>query len=417
MEEVDPIYEEEVVNVESVKKLEDEEAEKDQNPSSIRNIIAFAILGLLNNFYYVVFLSAAEDLSKECTGCILLANIIPSLAVGLVAPFFMHFIPYDIRIGFCCLFSIMSIQFVAWFDSFWLKLVGIVLAAIATGFGEIVFLAMVSFYNKDVMSGWGIGTGGAGIFGSLAYLALKGWLGLTQFWTLQVISPLPLILFGTTLFGLTGEHHAAGYFRITKFEKKTKEIVETEEEKPKKKFGFLQQLIHLKNLIPYMAPLFLVYIAEYLINSGVLAALKFPNAPKAIHEDIQYVYYQFLYQIGVFISRSSISFIRLENIWLQSIIQCCIFVYLFFDALFRITPNIGIIFAIILFEGLLGGSTYVNAYYRITQEIEEEKREYSMSMTSLACTVGISMAGVLSIPLLPFLREHQDPECQLSQKL
>lgn len=64
----------------------------------------------------------------------------------------------------------------------------------------------------------------------------------------------------------------------------------------------------------------------------------------------------------------------------------------------------------------------MNAYYRITQEIEEEKREYSMSMTSLACTVGISMgktkkyksneifikiAGVLSIPLLPFLRDHQ----------
>jgi len=62
-----------------------------------------------------------------------------------------------------------------------------------------------------------------------------------------------------------------------------------------------------------MAPLFLVYIAEYLINSGVLAALKFPNAPPAIGVDIQYVYYQFLYQIGVFISRSSISFVRLES--------------------------------------------------------------------------------------------------------
>jgi hypothetical protein len=75
-------------------------------------------------------------------------------------------------------------KFVAWFDNFWLKLVGIVFAAISTGFGEIVFLAMSSFYNKfnffffltnrNVMSGWGAGTGGAGIFGALAYLALKG---------------------------------------------------------------------------------------------------------------------------------------------------------------------------------------------------------------------------------------------------
>jgi battenin len=77
------------------------------------------------------------------------------------------------------------------------------------------------------------------------------------------------------------------------------------------------------------------------------------------------------------------------------------------DALIRITPNIGIIFVIILVEGLLGGSTYVNAYYRISQEVSEEKREYSMSMTSLACTVGISMAGVASIGILPFLRNYQ----------
>jgi len=110
------------------------------------------------------------------------------------------------------------------------------------------------------MSGWGIGTGGAGIFGSLAYLALKGWFGLTQFWTLQVIAPLPLILFATTLFGLTGEHHADGYFRVTKLEKNKKKNEKTQQEegelyhreedeeetKPKKKFGFLQQLFHLK---------------------------------------------------------------------------------------------------------------------------------------------------------------------------
>jgi hypothetical protein len=45
-----------------------------------------------------------------------------------------------------------------------------------------------------------------------------------------------------------------------------------------------------------------------------LAALKFPNAPPRVGVDIQYVYYQFLYQIGVFISRSSISFVRLESL-------------------------------------------------------------------------------------------------------
>ena len=99
MEEVDGAYDfegttqetnENIIQEVEVEKV-DEVVEDEGTPSSIRNIIAFAILGLLNNFYYVVFLSAAEDLSRECTGCILLANIIPSLAVGMVAPFFMHF--------------------------------------------------------------------------------------------------------------------------------------------------------------------------------------------------------------------------------------------------------------------------------------------------------------------------------------
>jgi hypothetical protein len=88
VEEVDPNFDIAVgENYDSIKPDEN----GNEPESSMRNIIAFGILGLLNNFYYVVFLSAAEDLSKECTGCILLANIIPSLFVGMIAPFFMHF--------------------------------------------------------------------------------------------------------------------------------------------------------------------------------------------------------------------------------------------------------------------------------------------------------------------------------------
>jgi hypothetical protein len=86
VEEVDPNFE---IAVEDNYEIKSESGNEPE--SSMRNIIAFGILGLLNNFYYVVFLSAAEDLSKECTGCILLANIIPSLIVGMIAPFFMHF--------------------------------------------------------------------------------------------------------------------------------------------------------------------------------------------------------------------------------------------------------------------------------------------------------------------------------------
>lgn len=97
----------------------DKEAE-----SSTRNIVGFFILGLVNNFAYVVFLSAAEHMIPTCTGCILLADIVPSLCIGLIAPFFMHYIPYNIRIVVVCACSLASFQLVAWFDNVIVKTVG-----------------------------------------------------------------------------------------------------------------------------------------------------------------------------------------------------------------------------------------------------------------------------------------------------
>ena len=68
-----------------------------------------------------------------------------------------------------------------------------VIGSIAQAGGEITFLAMSSHYNKNTISSWSSGTGAAGLFGALSYLALKGWIGLTQQWALTVVTPLPLI--------------------------------------------------------------------------------------------------------------------------------------------------------------------------------------------------------------------------------
>lgn len=86
-----------------------------------RNLIAFWILGLCNNYGYVVMLSAAHDIlqskfgeqkdipstnntntTRTCntvsTGAILLADILPALAIKITAPFlpFLVQIPYGV---------------------------------------------------------------------------------------------------------------------------------------------------------------------------------------------------------------------------------------------------------------------------------------------------------------------------------
>ena len=49
-------------------------------------------------------------------------------------------------------------------------------------------------------------------------------------------------------------------------------------------------------------------------------------------------------------------------------------------------------------KGLLGGGCYVNAFYRISIEIDKQDREFSIAIASIADSVGIALAGFTSIP-------------------
>ena len=45
-------------------------------------------------------------------------------------------------------------------------------------------------------------------------------------------------------------------------------------------------------------------------------------------------------------------------------------VILLCEAYFHFLPSVWIMFLIVLYEGLLGGACYVNAFYRISQEVK-----------------------------------------------
>lgn len=112
----------------------------------------------------------------------------------------------------------------------------------------------------------------------------------------------------------------------------------------------------------------------------------------------QYRWLQVDYQIGVFISRSSVNLIAINKIWIMSVLQVMIWkkkvkrknyighsetqyakpivllqfinvIILLFETLYYYIPNIWIVFAIVLWEGLLGGGAYVNTFYRMSTEV------------------------------------------------
>jgi battenin len=202
------------------------------------------------------------------------------------------------RVFILFLLAVTAFQVVAWFSNIYAKLAGVVLASIACGGGEITFLAMSSYYHKNTISAWSSGTGGAGIVGSLSYLILKGWIGLTPRWVLIICTPLNLLLILSSYLLMTGKHALGGF--CARGRGKVTEL--SDEHVPLTTRERLRQVIP---LCKYMIPLLVVYFAEYLINQAIFPNLKFRLG--LIHPDDNYVYYQFTYQVGVFVSRSSVS--------------------------------------------------------------------------------------------------------------
>lgn len=107
--------------------------------------------------------------------------------------------------------------------------------------------------------------------------------------------------------------------------------------------SFSNKFSYIPKLLKFMIPLGLVYFFEYLINQGLVS---FPHNKSyfqihVIHNNRfncfqfelvyfekiwlthseQYRWYQVIYQLGVFTSRTSVSLFPIEKIWILTILQ------------------------------------------------------------------------------------------------
>ncbi|KAL6259003.1 hypothetical protein P5V15_008925 [Pogonomyrmex californicus] len=379
-----------------------------------RNLLAFWILGLCNNYGYVVMLSAAHDIlqtkfgekddtsnvttnnatntsgSRTCntvsTGAILLADILPALAIKMTAPFLPFFV--HARLATCVLFSAAGFLLVSLSTTEWLAILGVVITSLSSGLGEVTMLSYSNQFSKQVISTWSSGTGGAGVIGAVSYAGLTMVLSTEN--TLLVMLAVPLLQAIT--FWCVLKHPVHTRIPITKNGIDSQEqIIKV----PKKSFRDKINLV--PGLLKYMIPLGLVYLFEYFINQGLYELIEFDNIWLTHSE--QYRWLQVDYQIGVFISRSSVNIVTINRIWIMSVLQFINVIILLFETIYYYIPNIWIVFAIVLWEGLLGGGAYVNTFYRMSTEIPREDREASLGIATMADSIGIALAGWLSMPV------------------
>lgn len=117
-----------------------------------------------------------------------------------------------------------------------------------------------------------------------------------------------------------------------------------------------------------------------------------------LNKDSQYRWFQVDYQIGVFISRSSVNLIQFKHVWVMAVLQFVNVFYFLFEVIYFFTPSIWIIFVLILWEGLLGGGAYVNTFYRMSTEISPARRLFAIGVVTLSDSAGVALAGIAAIP-------------------
>ncbi|OWZ63966.1 protein BTN1 [Cryptococcus neoformans] len=363
-----------------------------------RLFVAFMIFGLLNNVLYVIILSAALDLVSADTpkGVVALFNIFPALITKVVWPLLSNGkIRYTRRVGLCTICSWFGIMIIALSSSLSPRLLGISLASLSSGMGELTFLQLTTTLpteatSKTALGAWSSGTGfagvaGAGIWWLLRGLGVKGGLGLSSFLPLffpitykYILPPFshletssdssfyqplstsslsnnnnfrrPAILISVPSSEYVPQHTpllSSGFIDRDRERNRDGEEL-TDGDKRLGGMGTLRLTTQEKMkllrplVVTYMLPLCAVYVEEYVINSGVAPTLVFPLPTYGIWSWLfksprdYYPFWSLTYQTFVFLSRSSLSLglppIPKRLLPLPAIIQFLVLSLLFLQA-------------------------------------------------------------------------------------
>lgn len=415
----------------------DKSAEMRKQQRSLLHLgLSFFLFGLINNVLYVIILSAALDLVPPSTpkGIIAFWNIAPSIVAKFSWPYILKGrIRYVRRLVGCCFLSVMGMIVVATSDGLSPRLFGIGCASLASGLGEVTFLQLSTTYHPPSVAGRGVGyfasgTGAAGLVGAFLWWELRGLgvrIGVGLSSVLPFVIPLTYFLLLPRPDALSSlvfsDPEEAGlpsseYTPLPVSEEDTGEAVVETAPLTAKTLSLSDKWELLKPMLPrYMAPLFFVYLFEYTINQGVAPTLVYPistpdSSPvfgRIVHSIRDYYpLWQLVYQSTVFLSRSSLSLglpaLPTRAIPIPSVIQGLLLAILSSESALGYFPDAlapGLVFCLISVEGICGGLSYVNAYFRAGLEpANAQERAFKMGAIGLADSLGILAASLVAMP-------------------
>lgn len=426
--------------------------------------IAFWLLGLFNNSSYVIMIASAKTISEGGTGLVFLANVVPSMLIKLTAPYWFDHVSYETRmiLAFGCM--VCSFGLVATLSgqptsnlTTTLELVGVAIGSAQGGLGESSLLAAAG--KCDVardgryVSFFASGTGLAGVFGFLWKFVFNEWLGQsmsTTLWLAQSLALLYIGIFWKYLHPfLNNPQHDFAFaaaeeqqpLEMTTFRSdgtaKPRTKAESLEDSSTNRGGYEDPLalpytladnsnssqlpqVHemdlddrimlVLSLWPYIIPLFTVYAAEYSLQAGTWTAIGFPVSSKKARDEF-YEYSNWMYQAGVFVSRSSgvLGTAPMLWLWIMPALQVLNVAFFAIVAALHFWYSYSALLPICFYVGLLGGAVYAHGYLRICADFNQvDRREFALAATSVAESLGIVFADVLGLFIQSCLYQTND---------
>lgn len=366
---------------------------------------------------------------------VFLANVGPSLLVKVSAPYWFDHVSYQSRILLATLAMATSFALVAtnssethhWKFALAWSLFGVALGSLQSGLGEASLLALAGKCDGELASTdskgqcltcFSSGTGMAGVFGFFWKWIWSDFLGFsvsTMLWLAMVLPVAYWVTFRHVIIEETTNSPVTtrsastdGQATIPESQALTIDTVSEEESLieaqlaiPIPEMSGYQRFCLVLELWPYIVPLFTVYAAEYALQSGTWTAIGFPVNDVA-SRDRFYEFSNWMYQAGVFLSRSS-GTLWTAPLWILWAMPCLqsINVVMFYSIASHAETSVfhspSILYLGAFFAGLLGGSCYINAYKRICKDLPLLHQEFALSSTSVGESLGIVVADILGL--------------------
>ena len=351
--------------------------------------IAMFLLGIINNTPYVIGIASAQRIvaaynSPTYLGIVLWANTVSGIfsrfifswIISLNVPYEVNFIANIVMM----LFGLMACAFSEWF---WFTCVGIFFIGFSSYLGESVILCYMTYRRKhSLLKSWGSGTGFAGICGA-GYSFICDIVNISIFWSFIGVAPVAII-YGLIFFLVIVKSPESEVIDFNKNQRDPESLKEIEEdseidilaEKPKQdKEPIFKKEYFNNGMWWYMFNCGAVYFLEYVMQ-GALADCAL-DAETFAKYSYMFTLLNLMYQIGVFISRSSLSLFQIRKIWLLTLAQCFFFVLYFCNAFYHFMPP-GALWGTMVVVGLFGGCSYVNAFNLMMTDSTKTTKEKEM---------------------------------------